>query len=655
MLPTKALNPDNITLVSRLSALLVTGAFVASLFFNGIDLRFFALTFILLIAALINTTIVMYRQGSQIGNLLIPVTLLLFWLWLGISNVFSPVIYLSTVNFWWIGIFPSTFLIFYFSDNKDALYKYTFALIAIVTFLLCIYALYQLFVLHEQPRATFFNKNSLAALVNLQIFPLLAVTLLTHSRKRLILLFVAIFTFALLLGIINSRGALLAFMFSLIVMLVLTVSARNKRRMLLPGLLVVAALFTAQLVLPGTPQATESGILESISTLQDTDSAGRSRFVIWQPAWELFKQNTWTGIGLGTYFLTIPPYLHPDDHSAGYYVHNDYLQIGLEAGLPGLILLLAILLSVLYRFTTTINRTPKQEPARLIFVALFSAMLSLAIHSFFTFNLYIMPTMLVLGLILGHFNYLADRLQSISLKQWQPSSLFRPLIYYLCLAAVTFSLLSYIVNIGIAHHYQQKANRLAAKNQLEDAHLAFRLAQILAPRIDSAYFADANLLRKSALVVADTHPAFASNLLQEALDLLAQAEALNALRPHTPYIRGLVLEQAVPTNQAEILDTYQTALHRNPRFIPARLALARYLIKLERTDGAEQVLQAGLEYSYRDVTPAYLELIDLNYSVAVHMGNSGLAQNLSALLDKYQQVYNNKLTDKRQSKIINPY
>ncbi len=655
MFPTKELNLDNVALVCKLNALLVTGAFISSLFFNGIDIRFFALTFLLLLAWVLINSIVMYRQGTQTGSLLIPVVITLFWLWLGIDIVFSQVVYLSTVNFWWVGVFPLTFLVYTFSNDKDIFWKYVFTFLVCVAVLLCIYALYQVIVLQEQPSGTFYNKNSLAALINLLIFPLLAAALLSKTNKRLIAYITAIFIFILLLGLINSRGALLAFTLSLLFMLIIIGTEKNRRRFLLLGFIIITALVTAHIALNNTPHTSSNGIVERITTLQDTQSAGQSRFVIWQPAWELFKQNAWTGIGLGTYFLTIPPYLHPDDHSAGYYVHNDYLQIGLEAGLPGLILLLAILLSVLYRFTTTINRTPKQEPARLIFVALFSAMLSLAIHSFFTFNLYIMPTMLVLGLILGHFNYLADRLQSISLKQWQPSSLFRPLIYYLCLAAVTFSLLSYIVNIGIAHHYQQKANRLAAKNQLEDAHLAFRLAQILAPRIDSAYFADANLLRKSALVVADTHPAFASNLLQEALDLLAQAEALNALRPHTPYIRGLVLEQAVPTNQAEILDTYQTALHRNPRFIPARLALARYLIKLERTDVAEQVLQAGLEYSYRDVTPAYLELIDLNYSVAVHMGKSGLAQNLSVLLDKYQQVYNNKLTDKRQSKIINPY
>ena len=641
--------------LNHVNALLISGAFISSLLFNGIDLRFFALTFILLTGWIITITISGYRQGIAPGNLLIPILVLLFWGWLGINIVFSQVLYLSIINFWWVGIFPLAFFVYSLSNNKDILYKYIFISLTIVIFLLCIYALIQLFIFHEHPRATFFNKNSLAALINLYFFPLLAASLLTNSKRQLIALFTVIFVFALLLGLINSRGALLAFLFSLAVMLLLTVSAQKKPRLLLPGLLVLAAFSTAQLVLPSMPLATETGILENISTLQDTDSAGHSRFVIWEPAWKLFTQNVWTGIGLGTYFLTIPPYLHPDDHSAGYYVHNDYLQIGLETGLPGLILLLTILLSVLYRFTTTINKTPKQEPARLIFVALFASMLSLAIHSFFTFNLYIMPIMLSLGIILGHFNYLAARLQGLKLKNWRPSNLSRPLFYYLCLAAVTLSLVSYFASIGAAHHYQQKANRLAARNQLDEAHLALRLAQILAPRIDSVFFADANLLRKSALIVADNYPAFASDLLQEATELLDQAESLNTLRPHTPYIRGLVMEQTKPTNQAEIIATYQTALNRNPRFLPARIALARYLIKQDRTDAAEQVLQAGLEYSYRDVTPSYLELIYLNYTVAVHMGNSDLAQNLSALFDKYQQLYNKKLTGKLQNRITNPY
>ena len=655
MFPTKALNLDNITLVSTLNALLVTGAFMSSLFFNGIDLRFFALTFLLLLLWIIINTILIYRQGTQIGSLLIPVVITLFWLWLGIDIVFSQVVYLSTVNFWWVGVFPLAFLVYTFSYDKDTFWKYVFTFLVCVAVLLCIYALYQVIVLQEQPSGTFYNKNSLAALINLLIFPLLATALLSKTNKRLIAYITAIFIFILLLGLINSRGALLAFTLSLLVMLILIGTEKNRRRFLLLGFIIITALVTAHIALNNTPHTSSNGIVERITTLQDAQSAGQSRFVIWQPAWELFKQNAWTGIGLGTYFLTIPPYLHPDDHSAGYYVHNDYLQIALETGIPGLILFLAIIFSVFYRFITTLNVTHKKHPLRTMFISLFAAMLGISIHSFFTFNLYVMPTMLALGLFLGYFNYLADQLQGITLKHWQPSRLLRPVIYYFCAATVSLSLLSYMASIGVAYHYQHKGNLFAAKAQLEDAHHAFRLAQILAPNIDSAYFADADLLRKSALVVAQHRPEFSMGLLQEANELLEHAELLNPLRPHTPYIRGLVLEQLQHNKNAEIIDAYQTALIRNPRFLPARIALARYLLNLKKYDVADQLLQEGLSYSYRHVTSSYLELIELNHSSAVRRGNTEQARNLSALLKEYQQIYAAIQSNNVANKITNPY
>ena len=655
MFPTKELNLDNVALVCKLNALLVTGAFISSLFFNGIDIRFFALTFLLLLAWVLINSIVMYRQGTQTGSLLIPVVITLFWLWLGIDIVFSQVVYLSTVNFWWVGVFPLTFLVYIFSNDKDIFWKYVFTFLVCVAVLLCIYALYQVIVLQEQPSGTFYNKNSLAALINLLIFPLLAAALLSKTNKRLIAYITAIFIFILLLGLINSRGALLAFTLSLLFMLIIIGTEKNRRRFLLLGFIIITALVTAHIALNNTPHTSSNGIVERITTLQDTQSAGQSRFVIWQPAWELFKQNAWTGIGLGTYFLTIPPYLHPDDHSAGFYVHNDYLQIALETGTPGFMLLVAILFSATYRFVTTIKITLKDDPFRPVFVAIFAAMFSVAIHSFFTFNLYVLPTMLVLGLFLGYFNYLADRLQGIRLNQFRPTNLLRPLVYYFCVTIGALSLFSYFTSIGIAHHYQNQGYQLAANFKLEEAHQAFQLAQTLSPFVDSPYFADANLLRKSALMIASRHPELATGLLQEATVLLNLAESKNPLRPNTPYIRGLVFEQASTYSQAEIIDAYQTALNRNPRFLPARIALARYLVQLNNDDAANDLLQAGLDYSYRQVTPSYLELIELNHAAAEQTGNTELAYNLSELLIQYQQFYTVTQSDGDQNISINPY
>ena len=640
--------------LNHLSLALGICAFIASLFFNGIDIRYFSLVFVLLTGCVLINGVGIYRKGYASGNLLIPVSMLLFWLWLGFDIVFSQVFYLSIVNFWWVGIFPLMFLIYNSSPDKDSLWRLIFASFILIVVLLGLYALYQTLVLQGQPRATFFNKNSLAALINLLLFPILAIILNTDHKLQRYISMATVFLFALLLGLINSRGALIAFSVGLIFVLVLTWRRYEKGRLLQIGLMIMGAFVTAHLLMDYTPQITATDMVGQMLTLQDTHSAGQTRFVIWQPAWDLFLQHPWTGIGLGTYFLAIPPTLHIDDHSAGFYVHNDYLQIALETGFPGFILLLFILFATSSRLINTLRVSSNDHNLRLHSPALFAALLTLAVHSLFTYNLYVMPIMFVAGVLLGRFNHVADQLEARQLLAWQPAKLFHPAVYYTALGLITITLCSYFISIGIAHHYQHKGYRLASANQLEDAHQAFRIAQKLAPRVDSAYYADADLLRKSALVLAD-RPELAKRLLEEALALLARAEELNPLRAQTPYIHGLVLEQASPDKQADIIAAYQTALKRNPRFLPARLALAEYLLQLDNKDEAFQLLLDGLAYSYRQLSPAYLELVELTSAAAVSRGNTELADYLTGLLAKSRKDYATILSRQRQQKILNPY
>ena len=640
--------------LNHLSLAFCICAFIASLFFNGIEIRYFSLVFILLTGCVLINGVGIYRKGYESGSLLIPVSIILFWLWLGFEIVFSPVFYLSVVNFWWVGIFPLMFLIYSSSPDKDFLWRLSFTSLVLVVVLLGLYALYQALILQDQPRATFYNKNSLAALINLLLFPTLATNLLTNHKVQRFLSISILFLFALLLGLINSRGALIAFFIGLIFVLGLTWRQYEKWRLLQAGMVIMGAFVAAHLLMNYAPQITSTGMVDRILTLQDTQSAGLSRFVIWQPAWDLFLQHPWTGIGLGTYFLTIPPTLHINDHSAGFYVHNDYLQIALETGVPGFILLLIVLFATLSRLINTLRVSCNDHNQRLYFLTLFAALLTLAVHSLFTYNFYVMPIMFVAGILLGRFNYVADQLEAKQLHVWKPAKLFRPAIYYTALGLVSVSLSSYFISVGVAHHYQHKGYRFAAANQLEDAHQDFRIAQKLAPRVDSAYYADADLLRKSALVLVD-RPELSKGLLEEAQTLLTRAEEFNPLRPQTPYIRGLVLEQATPDKQLEITRAYQAALNRNPRFIPARLALARYLIKHDNQEHAFQLLQDGLAYSYRQLSPAYLELVEMTSSAAVDTGNTELADYLSGLLATSRKDFAAMLSRQDQHNIINPY
>lgn len=639
---------------NHLNLALVTGAFISSLFFNGIDIRVFALVFILLLGWLFSNGINGYRNGYVLGNLLIPVCILLFWLWLGINIPFSQVVYLSVVNFWWVGIFPLAFLAYSFTPNRDTLWQPLFTLLVFIVVILCFYAIYQSIFLHELPRATFYNKNSLAALINLLFFPVLAYALIKSKLNRDITTSSIIFVFALVLALINSRGALLALFVGGIIILVLGWNQTDKRRLVIVGMVIIGAFFMAGMLKNYIPQIPDTGITERIATLQDAENAGHGRFVIWQPAWELFKQNPWTGIGLGSYFLAIPPFLHNDDHSAGFYVHNDYLQIALETGIPGFVFLLLILFATLYRLVKTLRAIPVDHLKRPHFIALFASLLTLAFHSAFTFNLYVLPIMLLAGLLLGRFNQLADQLENKQLKSWQPARLFRPAVYHTALGLITFTLSSHFLSAGFAHHYQHKGYELAAVNKFQEAHHAYQIAQKLAPRLDSVYYADADLLRKSALVLSD-RPELANKLLEEAKTLLVKADKLNPLRPQTAYILGLVLQQGHPQAQNEIIEAYQTALRRNPRFIPARLALVNYLHSHDKHDLAYQWLQDGIAYRYRQLSPAYLKLLEMTSVSAGRRGEEELAKTLSNLLAQYRQDYTRMLSDKHRIKIDNPY
>jgi hypothetical protein len=234
----------------HLNLALVISAFIASLFFNGIDIRYFSLVFILLIGWLFVSGITIYHKGYEIGNFLIPVSMILFWVWLGINIMFSPVFYLSAVNFWWVGIFPLMFLAYSFSPVKTALWKPLFALVVLTVTLLGLYALYQLFVLQDQPSATFYNKNSLAVLINLLWFPLFAFSLTTRIKPHFYTNAFALFLLSLVFAFINSRGALIAFAVGMIFMFVPTARLIEKRRLFTIGLVIIGAFITANVLMP---------------------------------------------------------------------------------------------------------------------------------------------------------------------------------------------------------------------------------------------------------------------------------------------------------------------------------------------------------------------------------------------------------------------
>jgi len=624
------------TLHRILSPLLLTAAFVCTLFFNGSALTWFAAAMVCLILWVLHCGVLFYQQNMRITSGVLSISVLLFWLWLGLDVVFSQVIYLGILNFWWVGVLPLVYLGYILHPHADALWQRVYPMLVVTGMALSAMALYQYFFVNGFPSATFFNKNSLAALLNLLLFPLMGYYLLAEKKKPNHGVLVPVFIFVFVLGVIQSRGAGLASLFALLLIAMLGYGYFAWRRVIPLMATLGLALVAANLAAVLNPLAGGADLFQRAASLMDTGEAGLTRFVIWGPAWELFLQHPLTGVGLGSYFLAIPPTLHPLDTSANYYVHNDYLQLAVETGVPGVLLFCGMMLMVVWQFVRAWRKPQQEVMQRPQLLFIFAALCTVAIHSVFTFNLYLMPTMLVTGLLLGRFNQLCQMPVAAAEEDKLLRDYLGAPIFYLLLGVVGIFLLNSFVNVGLGSYFQQRGKQLAGMAQLEQAHNAYLKAQRYTPLFDTVFTSDADLLRRSALLVQD-RPPLAQSLQQEAQRNLARASWLNPLRPQSQYVQAKLYEQTLPDRPLPVVAAYANALKLDPRYLPARVALARYLIKLDDSEMAMQILREGMAFRYRGLSPTFMDYVSLSIEVARQQGEMKLASDLEVRLQSYRR------------------
>ncbi len=618
------------------ASLLFILALIFSLLFNGLNLIWFSLSQAFLILLAFVTVRRNYDRGFPIRYPWLTLAMMLFWLWLGLNIAFSQVTYLATINFWWVGSLPLLYLIFTFMPEHEDFWKTLVMLLLAIGLLLCLHAIYQYYLVNGQPHATFLNRNSLAVFVNLLIFPAIALFLTARNRSRAGLMLLVILLFAYTIGIIRSRGAGLGFVLGFGLFFLFSYRQVSLKRWAALLATIIMAVLLATLSAKLNPLSIDTSLLERFASLQDVDKAGHDRFVIWQPAWRLFLEHPLFGIGLGSYYLAIPPYLHLEDFSAQYYVHNDYLQIALETGLPGLLLFLSLYIFALRQFICGIKASHDKPATRVQLLGVSSALLAVSFHGFFTFIIYTLPLTLLLGLYFGRLNQLAEQASGLPVTRSFRPHFLRKGIYSLVTALTGAIILFYFTSLGISTYYSNKGIALAEHGFLREAHEALMLAQVFAPKLDTAFYKDAELLQKTARFIHDNEEV-KHDVLLEAEQKALHAARLNPLRPRSPYILARIYEQSRPDDAGLILQKYNEALELNPRFLQARLALARRLYALGRVRDAYNVIRNGFPYVYRSLTPAFMNYLALGVSVCQDLGDDELAEAMQKRIEFYRQ------------------
>ncbi|KKK33046.1 hypothetical protein WQ57_24155 [Mesobacillus campisalis] len=138
----------------------------------------------------------------------------------------------------------------------------------------------------------------------------------------------------------------------------------------------------------------------NILTNQSTGREGSNRFFIWEKSMPLLKENFWLGSGPDTFALVFPEDEEKKQMFGDVIVdkaHNEYLQMGVTIGFPGLLTYLFLIVFVLRKSLQAIRDADEKD--KLVIIGLLSTIAGYLVQAFF--NISVAPVAPIFWAILG--------------------------------------------------------------------------------------------------------------------------------------------------------------------------------------------------------------------------------------------------------------
>ena len=273
----------------------------------------------------------------------------------------------------------------------------------------------------QRAHALFETPATLAASINLLLLP--SVTLILFGNRQLLLLTTVVALSAGLIAAGSLGGWLAAALGSaLAIALAYRGGLRLQRRPLALASLAVLLGWAIALWLPylwsalpsfgGTAGPAAAAQSAPIPPHQPIESSA-ARLDLYELALRSLSLSFWlTGYGyLGFYYLmeAARDAIRTYGASTTFFVHNDYLQVLLELGAPGLAMFLAL---VLLPFVVAWRAVPaaREGDDRLTIIAAVASISTMTIHAFVDFPFYIPVCVMIYGLAIGVLDARASRL-----------------------------------------------------------------------------------------------------------------------------------------------------------------------------------------------------------------------------------------------------
>lgn len=148
----------------------------------------------------------------------------------------------------------------------------------------------------------------------------------------------------------------------------------------------------------------------------NTNQSGMFRAWLWLPAFEMWVDHPIFGVGPGQFNIRFPEYRTPLTQLNPIHVHNDFLEILVEYGIIGGLLVLGLIA----QFCHVINPMLKREVGCIIktgcvttdktfmFIGCTASIIGILVHSFFEFNLRIPAILMLLSICVSLLLVLVD-------------------------------------------------------------------------------------------------------------------------------------------------------------------------------------------------------------------------------------------------------
>ena len=203
------------------------------------------------------------------------------------------------------------------------------------------------------------NINIVSYSIAIKLPVLLYALFKTNNKLILALLFALLNFSSLIIFMLMSRGAFIAFMFVLVVMILFKLYISFKNNYLKVLLISITVILSFSFTETYINQSENNVLVERLGSLNNTQDASiNSRLRYFNDAFLSIKNNPLIGVGIGNwkFYSILYDYEDMEDYIVPVYVHNDFLHTATEIGIIGLIAFILIFVIPLSNLTVLLKK-----------------------------------------------------------------------------------------------------------------------------------------------------------------------------------------------------------------------------------------------------------------------------------------------------------